>query len=518
VQEIRAQLARVVPLRLAGKAGDAYQLADRAIADARRLPYAPLLAEALLESARAREAEEPAEAAPLFTQALLTAQASRDDTVVAAAAVGLVDAYGHLNQPAEWKLWQDYANAALKRIGGDPELEAELWSAIGQCHHEQGRYADAFAAHEKALGLLQRRFGARDVRTLVEERSALTALNNIGKEEEARDRKLRLLTRTEELLGPSHPAVARMLISVGFSDGVLGHFAEGREVLERAATILRDLGVLDSRRWLSWYDVASDLALRQGRYADAVSISERGLKMQEHLRMGANTLALALMATRELARTRLGHGAEAIAALKDELGRAEISVGANNPALEPLLLTLADSYEAMGRPLQALEMRERHVRLMRARNPEHSGQVIEAELDLSRNLAGLRPAEVLAFDDDQAKLLARSGPQSMTAILVHQVRGEALLKLGRAEPAVEELAAAVRIADAAGYDPNLRARLRGWLARARYAIDPRSPAAAELVAQAERDYEGAEHVDAMARAQLRSWARAHGLHSLPGKI
>jgi tRNA A-37 threonylcarbamoyl transferase component Bud32/tetratricopeptide (TPR) repeat protein len=243
VQEIRAQLARVVPLRLLGKTSDAYQLADRAIADARHLPYPPIIAEALLESARAHEAEVPAEAVPLYTEAVWTAQAGRDDPVAAAAAVGLVDAYGHLNQPSEWKLWQDYATAALKRIGGDDELEAELWSAIGQCHHEQGRYADAFAAHEKALSLLQRHFGPRDVRTLVEERSALTALNNIGKEEEARGRKLRLLTRTEELLGPNHPAVARMLISVGFSDGVLGHFAEGREVLERAATILRNLGV-----------------------------------------------------------------------------------------------------------------------------------------------------------------------------------------------------------------------------------------------------------------------------------
>jgi hypothetical protein len=233
--------------------------------------------------------------------------------------------------------------------------------------------------------------------------------------------------------------------------------------------------------------------------------------MHEHLGMRSNTLALALIATRDLARTRQGHGVEAIATLKDELGRAELAIGANNPALEPLLLALADGYEAMGRPLQALEMRERHVGLMRARNPEHSGQVVEAELDLSRSLASVRPAQVLAFDDDQAKLLQRSGPQSSTTILVHEVRGEALLRLGRAAAAQEELAAAVRIADAGGYDPNLRARLCGWLARARYAMDPRSPAVAELVTQAERDYEGAEHADEPARAELRSWAHAHHL-------
>jgi tetratricopeptide (TPR) repeat protein len=250
------------------------------------------------------------------------------------------------------------------------------------------------------------------------------------------------------------------------------------------------------------------MALRQGRYADAASISERGLQIHE---VRSKTLALSFISTHELARARLGHGAEAIAVLKNALGRAEITIGSTNPALEALLVALAESYDAIGRPSQALEMRERNVRLMRARNPEHSGQVVQSELELGRSLASLRPDEVLARHDDQEKLLDRSGPQSMTAIQVRQVRGEALLRVGRAAAAADELASALRIAEAAGYDPNLRAQLSFRLARARYAMDPRSPAATELLVQAERDYDRAERPDALARTELRNWAHAHRL-------
>jgi tetratricopeptide (TPR) repeat protein len=474
------------------------------------LRYAPVLAEALLENARTRVLAEPARAVPLYTEAVWTAQANRDDRVAAAAAVGLVEAYGLTNQPKDWKTWEDYASAALKRIGGDGELEAQLWSALGQCTREQGRYSESLEAHEKATRLLEQRYGSRDVRTLEEERSALAAINNIGREAEARTRKLPLLARTEEVLGPHHPLLARMLVSVGFSDTALGYFADAQKVLGRAATILRDLGDTESRRWSSWYVVASDLALREGRYVEAQGLARRGLLMHEKLGMRTNTAALSLIGDLHLTEARLGHPDAAIAALVEELRRAEGTMGDNNPALESLFISLADSYEVAGRRADALAVRERYVALMRARNPPHSGQVAAAVLELERSLAWARPEEVLrTYDTDNQELLATTGPQSVITLRVRMVRGEALLARGDATAASAELEAAVRVADAGGYDPNVRARLRGELAQARFAMDQRSPAVAAIVAEAERDFARSEHADAIGRAALARWARAH---------
>jgi tetratricopeptide (TPR) repeat protein len=505
VRDVRARLAQAAPLRLAGKTAAATALADGALNDARKLDYPPVLAEALLESGRTRMEEAPAPADPLLTEAAWTAQAHRDDRTAAAAAVALVNVYAHMDRPSEWQMWQGYARAALLRIGGDEGLEAELWSAQGYRNHDQGHFADAYANFDRAAQLMRRHYGARDVRALEEEGYALTELTNMGKRDEARARKVQLAARTEELLGPHHPQLARMLISVGFSNSFLGNLAEAQAAIDRAAAILHDLGESYSTRWLFWYEAASYLALLRGRYSLAEAISARGLEGIEPTGLGGTVSAQNLLCRLAVARTRLGRGAQGIALITDELHRA----GDYDARLAQLSAALADIYEMSGRADDALTMRERYLRLERARNPEDSRVVGEARLELDRSLASVRPADVLANQATYERLLAGDGPQSSVALTVHMVRGEAQLALGHAAPAADELATAVRIADAAGYDPNLRARLRGTLARARWAMDARSPAAATLVAEAEHDYDSAERADPLARAELRQWARAH---------
>jgi tetratricopeptide (TPR) repeat protein len=507
VQDVRARLAQAVPLRLAGKSAAATALADGALADARKLDYPPVLAEALLESARTRMVETPAPAEPLLTQAVWTAHAHRDDRTASAAAVALVNIYAQMDRPAEWKIWQGYATAALKRLGGDEGLEAELWSAQGYRNHDQGRFADAYANFDRATQLMRRHFGPRDVRTLEEEGYALTALTNMGRQDEARVRKMQLAARTEELLGPHHPQLARMLISVGFSNAFLGNLGDAQAAIDRAGEILRDLGKSYSTRWVHWYEAASYLALLRGRYSVAEAISARGIDAIEHTGLQATVSKQNLLCRLAVARTRLGRSAEGIALLTDELHRA----GDNDPRVADVLRALAEIDELTGHPEEALAARERFLKLTRAGNAEDSGLVAEARLELERSLASVRPAEVLANRATQERLIADFGPQSLVALTVHQVRGEALLALGRAAPAADELAAAVRIGDLGGYDPNLRAHLRASLARARWAMEGRSPAVAASVAEAEREYELAEHADPVARGELQKWARAHGL-------
>jgi tetratricopeptide (TPR) repeat protein len=507
VRDVRARLLQAAPLRLAGKTAAATTLADGALADARKLDYPPLLAEALLEGARTRMVESPALAEPLLTEATWTAQAHRDDRTAAASAVALADVYAHMDRPAEWKMWQGYATAALKRIGGEEGLEAELWSAQGYRNHDQGHYNEAYANFDRAAELMRHHYGPRDVRTLEEEGYVLTELTNIGKQEEARLRKVQMAARTEELLGPHHPMLARMLTSVGFSNSFAGELGEAQAAIDRAGEILRELGESYSTRWVYWYEAASYLALLRGRYSIAEAISTRGIAAIEHTGLKGTVSTQTLLCRLSVARTRLGRTAQGIALLTDEIHRA----GDNDPRVARLWSALAESYEVAGHSEEALAARERYVRLIRARNADNSPIAADARLDLALSLASVRPAEVLADHEAQERLIVAHGARSQEALNVHMVRGEALLALGRAAPAADELAAAVRIADAAGYDPNLRARVRASLARARWALDAHSPATAALVAEAEHDYDKAERADAFRRSELRQWARAHHL-------
>ncbi|MGE3458481.1 MAG: hypothetical protein AB7O24_25410, partial [Kofleriaceae bacterium] len=133
VDAIRGELAQAIALGTAGRATAGVEMAKPLIARADELDWAPLRADArsmtgdLLVAAGA-----PKDAEPILREAVAIADAASADTARARALQGLTFVSGRLARIEETRALGAQATAAIKRMGGDPMLEAELWTAIGQ--------------------------------------------------------------------------------------------------------------------------------------------------------------------------------------------------------------------------------------------------------------------------------------------------------------------------------------------------------------------------------------------------
>jgi tRNA A-37 threonylcarbamoyl transferase component Bud32/tetratricopeptide (TPR) repeat protein len=127
------------------------RLADEAHA----IGYCPLIAKTLMARASAdglayRVSGDPTVVSEL-TDALWTAESCGDDADVARAGAYLVFAERYSDKEPD--RWARMTEAALKRIGGDPETEALLANNLGVVLHHRGDYAAGVEQYRHAVAL-----------------------------------------------------------------------------------------------------------------------------------------------------------------------------------------------------------------------------------------------------------------------------------------------------------------------------------------------------------------------------
>src|SRR5262249_12451574 len=112
----------------AGEYRSARREAEAIVATAKTLGYQPLIAEALFRLASVEDLDsDPLLAERDYTEAILLGEASHDDRVVALARVDMVWMVGvRRRRVEEARLLAREAEAALRRIGGDAQLEGSL--------------------------------------------------------------------------------------------------------------------------------------------------------------------------------------------------------------------------------------------------------------------------------------------------------------------------------------------------------------------------------------------------------
>ena len=151
---IRAQLSRAVRAPPGGPVGPGRRRGAGGVKAARATGERSVLAETLAEEGRIRLSVDPSRAAELLTEAfwgaLLDAARSPGDGRGDLALDARYTLTSHYDQAA---FWQEYAQAGLERIGGDEELEAELWA-------ERGRRADEMRQVRRVAGRLLARGAA----------------------------------------------------------------------------------------------------------------------------------------------------------------------------------------------------------------------------------------------------------------------------------------------------------------------------------------------------------------------
>ena len=241
VNELRSSLR---DLEVRRGAGDGRRLLERAQAlrpAVEELGYKPLLGELLelIGYVRLAVDADMNEAEATLREALVTADASRDDIVAAKAAVSLSFLLGYrLGRLQEAEFMSQMATAFLDRLG--PGNERIRGWAVG---------------NQAVLRSLRKDFDG--ARALTRESIALK----------------------EKALGPEHPDVAIGLNALAFMSNEVGHPDEGLVAADRAVNIFVKNGDPDGVQLAATLATRGDSLNALGRYAEAESTFERSLRI-----------------------------------------------------------------------------------------------------------------------------------------------------------------------------------------------------------------------------------------------
>ncbi len=463
----RAELSRADALRLAGKVSGAVALAERGVAEARETGNEVILAEALLQEGRARAYSEPGRAAQLFTEAFWPAFSNRIDRTAVAAATGVVRGYALTLHADEAELWDKLAQASLQRMGGDDELESDLWSARSIRALEMRRFEDELQAAARAARLSERRLGLDDLRTIAKQENELNAISDAARPFESWKRRGPLLEREERLLGSKHPMVAEALMDLGDDEVAIGHLAEARAHLARAEALVRELSSTRSLNWTTLRSYEVRLAEAEGRTSDEGAIAREVLATFDSIGRGDSDLAIFLRIELALGDAQQGRGAEAIATLEALMRDAEKSHG-KGYSLTLFHSALAKVYLKKSELVPAYEEERKAVASAIDDSGEGSCPVAEERVVLAQVLVAQgHPAEALTLvDAEEPALVLAEGDRGPSVALARRVRGDALAALGRFDEACSALRSSLAIQESDGLDPEEREATRAALAAA----------------------------------------------------
>lgn len=446
VQALRATLARIKVAHLAARAAESLLLAEDAVARARKIRYAPALAELLYEKGMVELTErQGAQAEKSLLEAMGVAEASRHDRVAANGWLALVFGAAVVRQPeGNAAHWLPRARAAIARIGNDTRflalLELAEWSLtakkgqplprwkhwpraqgrwskgggpdlfylthllvkMGNTARRRRRFAQALECFQRALALSGAGFGAQHPHAAY----ALVGFADLaamqGRWDEARAHFTRSLRIMQTLSGPWHPHAVRLEISIASMESRSGRYHQARTRLARLSPRMGPEGPSFSfARRLAFFTVRGQLRRHMRKHRAAVADLETAL---------------------QLAGARWGKESPRLISMILRLGNAHVWGRRYAAALR-----YASRAEGLLRGIK--RPRQSHVffaRRVRALAIEGSGQTKRAIPELQRALALRAQGLGSAFDEGRVRFaLAR-------ALWRQPARRKQALQMGRA--------------------------------------------------------------------------------------
>jgi tetratricopeptide (TPR) repeat protein/tRNA A-37 threonylcarbamoyl transferase component Bud32 len=289
VAELRRALERSRSLRLAGRYAAARTTIEEAVAGARALGWAPLVAATLVESGRiADKAGDAARAETSLQSAYLTAVAADEPALAAEAATALVTVVGvKLARPDDGRLWGLQAEALLERIGASEGVSAAtLAQNRGILERAAGRYDVAIEHLERALAIRRAALGE-------DHPDVASVLNNLGNVYQNRgdlDEAERLLTQVvemwERVVGEEHPDTAQAINNLGNTYWSRGDLDAAERLYTRALAI-KERTLPDGHP-----DIALTLlnlgavAYKRGELERSIGFTKRALEIDRRARGG----------------------------------------------------------------------------------------------------------------------------------------------------------------------------------------------------------------------------------------
>ncbi len=271
VATLRERLALSEALHDTRQYEEALEVASAVGFEAQGLAFAPVQAEAALARGRAlgsnRKIEEAEKA---FSRAVRVAWASGHERAALEAAIELVFVSGvELDSPDVGRVWADYGEAALQRLGGSARVEGLVAEALGALAQHQRDFPAAKAQFERSLKVRE---------TFLQESSTVLGVTlsrlagaeiSMGEHVQGLEHATRGLEIYKAAVGDQHPAVMRAYSLQGTALLQLGRLEEAEVALREALAIGEATLGTDDPALADIHGNFASLASRQGRHAEA---------------------------------------------------------------------------------------------------------------------------------------------------------------------------------------------------------------------------------------------------------
>jgi tetratricopeptide (TPR) repeat protein len=227
------------------------------------------------EAARARRADQIAQAVNNFLQNDMLAQAS-------AAAQS-----GPSTKPNPHLEVRTALDRAAARIGGkferQPEVEAAIRDTIGQTYIDLGLYPEARTQLERALELRRRVLGAENPETLKTIRRLGQTATLQGKYPEAEALFRQSLEGQRRVLGPEHSDTLASMNNLAIAYSQEGKYAQAEPLYSQTLEIRRRLLGAEHPDTLRTMNNLALLYQRQGKYAQAEALYSQVLEIERRV-------------------------------------------------------------------------------------------------------------------------------------------------------------------------------------------------------------------------------------------
>jgi tetratricopeptide (TPR) repeat protein/tRNA A-37 threonylcarbamoyl transferase component Bud32 len=253
-------------------------LAEQAIEDAKRIDYCPGLAAALCVKGYALSEQSAELAKAILEQAVSMAETCGDDQTIAAAAVGLV----FVSNLASADTWAAFAEAAIRRLGGNPKLESWLQNNIGPLRYREGRFDEAMSAERNAITLKEARLGPDSVDVGVSVDNLANLLYLVGRTEEALKESSRVLAIYTHWLDPGNTTFLDALFHRGLMLLAKGDVEEAQALFMRSFDVASghaatDISIAEA------LDGLGQAALAQNKPSQAIIYLKRAISFYRRM-------------------------------------------------------------------------------------------------------------------------------------------------------------------------------------------------------------------------------------------
>lgn len=234
----RRQMAEVKSLQNVGRYAEAQPLAEAALAAAKTVGYRPAEARAaLLLGANHGRMGRWSEAESSFYDALAAAQAGHADHSVARAWLDLVIIGWGTGRFDDAERHARLADAAIDRLGGDPELEAKLDHRRGMLENRQHRFEAALAYFERARVTFEVLHGRGSPRVGQTLNNTAIALRHLGRHGEAAALYHQTIEIEQARFGQLTPSAAGALSNLSLLHLSMGELTKAEAFARRSLAV-----------------------------------------------------------------------------------------------------------------------------------------------------------------------------------------------------------------------------------------------------------------------------------------